>query len=81
MCDAVIVEAVAPEVILTGEMFGDAPRLSDRIGHDAPRAVAASERVASDRQRGAAAPVLDSEDAREGTTAFNERRPPVRPGR
>jgi enoyl-CoA hydratase len=108
-----IPQAVALEVILTGDMLAagraaelglvnrvvpdgqalaEALRLAGRIGANAPLAVTVSKRIvtesaewpvgeAFDRQRELSAEVFDSEDAREGASAFKERREPRWRGR
>jgi enoyl-CoA hydratase len=79
-------------VVPDGQVLEEALRLADEIGRNAPLAVAASKRIvvesaqwgpdeAFDRQREASAHVFESEDAREGATAFKERRPPRWQGR
>ena len=66
--------------------------LAERIAENAPLALAASKRILQesvdwpdteffDRQEEIVAPVMRSEDAREGATAFAEKRPPIWKGR
>lgn len=75
-----------------GEALDEAVALAERIGANAPLAVAASKRILREahdwtnaegfsRQGEIAAPVLTSEDAQEGARAFAERREPVWRGR
>jgi len=75
-----------------GEALNEATKLARRIIANAPMAVAASKRVIVeqrewptaemfDRQEAITGHLLTSEDAREGATAFAERRAPVWRGR
>jgi enoyl-CoA hydratase len=75
-----------------GEALGTALELAETIAANGPLALAATKRVMTesadwpdseffDRQREIIDPVFDSEDAREGATAFAERRDPVWKGR
>lgn len=75
-------------VVEPGEALQEAKKLARRIIENAPMSVAASKRVIIeqrdwpiaemfDRQEPLTAPVLASKDAREGASAFAERRPPV----
>ena len=79
-------------VVADGEVLAEAVRLAEQIGRNAPLAVAMSKRIAVesakwpaeelfDRQRDLAAPVFDSDDAKEGALAFKEKRAPVWRGR
>jgi enoyl-CoA hydratase len=71
-----------------GRVAAVAIELADEIARNAPLALAASKRIASEapewsaaemweRQQEIAGPVFASEDAREGATAFAEKREPV----
>jgi enoyl-CoA hydratase len=75
-----------------GAALDTAVELAEAIAQNAPLALAASKRIVSQaqdwdeaeawqRQDQISAPVLTSEDAREGATAFAEKRPPVWRGR
>ncbi|HEX6457765.1 MAG TPA: crotonase/enoyl-CoA hydratase family protein [Thermoleophilaceae bacterium] len=75
-----------------GAALETALELAERIGQNAPLALAASKSIASQaldwdeaeawrRQDEIAGPVMTSEDAREGATAFAEKRPPEWRGR
>jgi enoyl-CoA hydratase len=75
-----------------GGALEGALELADRIAENAPLALAASKRILQesvdwpdteffDRQEEIVAPVMHSEDAREGATAFAEKRPPIWKGR
>ena len=75
-----------------GEALGTAQALADGIAANGPLALAATKRVVAEsadwpdteffeRQRALIDPVFNSEDAREGATAFTERRDPVWKGR
>jgi enoyl-CoA hydratase len=75
-----------------GEALGTALELAEVIAANGPLALRATKRIltaAADwpeaeffaRQRELAEPVMRSEDAREGATAFAEKRPPVWKGR
>ena len=79
-------------VVADGEVLAEAVRFAERIGRNAPLAVAMSKRIvvesaqwpaeeSFDRQRDLAAPVFDSDDAKEGALAFKEKRAPVWRGR
>jgi enoyl-CoA hydratase len=79
-----LVNAVVP----AGEVLAVALDYAARIAANGPLAVAASKRIvvaaqdwseeeAWQRQGEIAGPVMTSEDAREGATAFAEKRPPV----
>ena len=75
-----------------GGALEGALELAERIADNAPLALAASKRILQesvdwpdteffDRQEEIVAPVMRSEDAREGATAFAEKRPPIWKGR
>jgi enoyl-CoA hydratase len=75
-----------------GEAMAAALELAQTIAANGPLALAATKRIMAEsvdwpdaeffaRQEEIAAPVRDSEDAREGATAFAEKRPPVWTGR
>jgi enoyl-CoA hydratase/carnithine racemase len=75
-----------------GQALETALELAAAIAANGPLALAASKRVLTeslewpdseffDRQGEIIAPVMGSEDAREGATAFAEKRPPVWQGR
>jgi len=75
-----------------GEALQTAQELAETIAANGPLALAATKRIMADstdwpdaeffaRQRELIDPVFDSEDAREGATAFAERRDPVWKGR
>jgi enoyl-CoA hydratase len=75
-----------------GEALAAALELAEAIAANGPLALAATKRVLTEsvdwpdaeffeRQTEIAAPVMGSEDAREGATAFAEKRPPVWKGR
>jgi enoyl-CoA hydratase len=79
-------------VVPDGEALSEAVKLAEQIGQNAPLAVAMSKRIVTasrgwpddesfDRQREMAAPIFDSEDAREGARAFAEKRAPMWQGR
>jgi enoyl-CoA hydratase len=79
-------------VVADGEVLAEAARFAEQIGRNAPLAVAMSKRIAVesaqwpagelfDRQRDLAAPVFDSDDAKEGALAFKEKRAPIWRGR
>jgi enoyl-CoA hydratase len=71
-----------------GEALAEAKQLAEQIIANAPLSVAASKRVITEqrdwtaeesfaRQEAITGPVLQSADAREGSAAFKEKRPPV----
>jgi enoyl-CoA hydratase len=75
-----------------GAAVGEALRLAKEIAANAPLALVASKRILQeqwdwsaeemwDAQSAISGPVFSSEDAREGATAFAEKRPPVWRGR
>ncbi|HEX5307478.1 MAG TPA: crotonase/enoyl-CoA hydratase family protein [Solirubrobacteraceae bacterium] len=75
-----------------GEAVNEALRLAGEIAVNAPLALIASKRILQEqhdwpatemweRQSAISDPVFGSEDAREGATAFSEKRPPVWRGR
>ncbi len=75
-----------------GEALSAAIELAEAIARNGPLALAASKRILTesvdwpdaeffDRQRAITEPVMASEDAREGATAFAEKRAPVWQGR
>ncbi len=66
---------------LAAEIAGNGPLAVDASKRILAAAVDWSEAEAWDRQRNIAGPVYVSEDAREGATAFAEKRPPVWRGR
>jgi enoyl-CoA hydratase len=79
-------------VVADGEVLAEAVRFAEQIGRNAPLAVAMSKRIvvesaqwpaeaSFDRQRDLAAPVFDSDDAKEGALAFKEKRAPAWRGR
>jgi enoyl-CoA hydratase len=79
-------------VVDDGKALDAAVGLAEVIGANGPLAVAATKQIVQsvpswtpeemwDRQEDVVAPVFGSEDAREGSTAFAERRPPVWRGR
>jgi enoyl-CoA hydratase len=79
-------------VVDDGAALDAAVRLAELIAANGPLAVAATKQIvrsspswpageAWSRQEEIIRPVFDSEDAREGSTAFAERRPPVWRGR
>jgi enoyl-CoA hydratase len=79
------------ELCAPGEAVETAMALAQRIAANGPLAVAVTKRILSEapgwgeeaweRQDAVAAPVLASEDAREGAVAFAEKRPPCWRGR
>jgi enoyl-CoA hydratase len=75
-----------------GQALATALELAATIAHNGPLALAASKRILQEsvdwpdsqffeRQSEITRPVMQSEDAREGATAFAEKRPPVWKGR
>jgi enoyl-CoA hydratase len=79
-------------VVDEGDALEAAVELAARIAGNGPLAVAATKRIARstadwtlpegwDRQEKILQPIITSEDAREGATAFAEKRPPVWRGR
>jgi enoyl-CoA hydratase len=75
-----------------GEALETATRLAESVAANGPLALAATKRIVAEaadwpdaeffeRQRPIIDPVFNSEDAREGATAFSERRDPVWKGR
>ena len=75
-----------------GQALATALELAEAIAHNGPLALAASKRILTEaadwpeaeffsRQAEISGPVLASEDAREGATAFAQKRPPVWKGR
>ncbi|GAA4556381.1 crotonase/enoyl-CoA hydratase family protein [Pseudonocardia xishanensis] len=79
-------------LVPTGEALSTALDLAARIAANGPLAVRASKKIVAEsrgwpaderwsRQREISGPVMTSEDAREGATAFAEKRPPVWRGR
>jgi enoyl-CoA hydratase len=75
-----------------GRALDAALELAETIADNGPLALAATKRILVEsvdwpdaeffsRQEAIAAPVRDSQDAREGATAFAEKRPPVWKGR
>jgi enoyl-CoA hydratase len=75
-----------------GEAVVEATRLAEEIAVNAPLALIASKRILQeqwdwsaaemwDTQSAISDPVFTSEDAREGATAFAEKRPPVWQGK
>jgi enoyl-CoA hydratase len=75
-----------------GEALSSALELAEKIAENGPLALATSKRILTEsldwpdaeffeRQRAISRPVLESEDAREGATAFSEKRAPVWKGR
>jgi enoyl-CoA hydratase len=75
-----------------GEALAEALRIAETIAANAPLSVAVSKRILTEadgwgpadeweRQRELAEPVMQSADAREGATAFAEKRPPRWRGR
>jgi enoyl-CoA hydratase len=79
-------------VVADGKVLAEAVRFAEQIGRNAPLAVAMSKRIVVEsarwpaqesfaRQRALAAPVFDSDDAKEGALAFKEKRAPVWRGR
>jgi enoyl-CoA hydratase len=75
-----------------GQALGEALALAERITPNAPLGIIASKRILNespdwpdaeffDRQEAISGPIFDSEDAREGATAFAEKRAPVWRGR
>jgi enoyl-CoA hydratase len=75
-------------LVMPGEALADARALAVQIGRNAPLALAATKRIATEsadwpqaeafeQQNKIAGPVFTSADAWEGATAFREKRQPV----
>jgi enoyl-CoA hydratase len=73
---------------LPGEALGEAKTLAHKIAANAPLAVSVSKQVVSDslhwpaderwqRQNALLEIIIHSNDAKEGATAFSEKRPPL----